>query len=152
MLQTSRTDGLLRCPRRGCNELLSGVRALTFHLHIHAVGAGSYACVRCGGAFESARELTRHACARRRARGAFFFLSFFPRFYSVFRTRLTIELPYDLFFSCPSLVLLFQTRRAPTQRRPCMDLPLFDRPGLWNASTMATSAPTSLKTLQTEGR
>ncbi|KAI0280303.1 hypothetical protein BGY98DRAFT_342813 [Russula aff. rugulosa BPL654] len=68
MLQTSRTDGLLRCPRRGCNELLSGVRALTFHLHIHAVGAGAYACVRCGGAFESARDLTRHACARRRAR------------------------------------------------------------------------------------
>ncbi|KAN0113455.1 hypothetical protein V8E52_007736 [Russula decolorans] len=68
MLQTSRTDGLLRCPRRGCNELLYGVRALTFHLHIHAVGAGAYACVRCGGAFESARELTRHACARRRAR------------------------------------------------------------------------------------
>lgn len=74
MLHTSRTDGLLRCPRRGCDTLLSGVRALTFHLHIHAVGAGSYACVRCGGAFESARELTRHACARRRARGAFIFL------------------------------------------------------------------------------
>jgi hypothetical protein len=84
MLQTSRTDGLLRCPRWGCNELLSGVRALTFHLHIHAVSAGAaaYTCVRCGGAFESARDLTRHACARRRARGAFFFLLFF-RFYSV---------------------------------------------------------------------
>jgi len=68
MLRSPRTDGLLRCPRRGCGELLGGVRALTFHLHIHAVGAGSYACVRCGGAFESARELSRHACARRRAR------------------------------------------------------------------------------------
>ena len=74
MLQTSRTDGLLRCPRRGCDELLSGVRALTFHLHIHAVSAGAaYTCVRCGGAFESARDLTRHACARRRARGTVFF-------------------------------------------------------------------------------
>jgi hypothetical protein len=74
MLQTERTDGLLRCPRWGCNELLSGVRALTFHLHIHAVSAGAaaYTCVRCGGAFESARDVTRHACARRRARGAFF--------------------------------------------------------------------------------
>ncbi|KAH8983423.1 hypothetical protein EDB86DRAFT_2833973 [Lactarius hatsudake] len=68
MLRSPRTDGLLRCPRRGCGELLGGVRALTFHLHIHAVGAGSYACVRCGGAFESARDLARHACARRRAR------------------------------------------------------------------------------------
>ncbi|KAI9507321.1 hypothetical protein F5148DRAFT_131422 [Russula earlei] len=68
MLQSPRTDGMLRCPRRGCDELLGGVRALTFHLHIHAVGAGAYACVRCGGAFESPRELTRHACARRRAR------------------------------------------------------------------------------------
>ncbi len=70
MLRSPRTDGLLRCPRRGCGELLGGVRALTFHLHIHAVSAGAYACVRCGGAFESARELARHACARRRARGA----------------------------------------------------------------------------------
>jgi hypothetical protein len=70
MLRSPRTDGLLRCPRRGCGELLGGVRALTFHLHIHAVGAGSYACVRCGGGFESARELAGHACARRRARGA----------------------------------------------------------------------------------
>ncbi|KAN0132358.1 hypothetical protein V8E53_009784 [Lactarius tabidus] len=68
MLRSPRTDGLLRCPRRGCGELLGGVRALTFHLHIHAVGAGSYACVRCGGAFESARDLAGHACARRRAR------------------------------------------------------------------------------------
>lgn len=68
MLRSPRTDGLLRCPRRGCGELLGGVRALTFHLHIHAVGAGSYACVRCGGGFESARELAGHACARRRAR------------------------------------------------------------------------------------
>ncbi|KAH9053675.1 hypothetical protein EDB87DRAFT_1580947 [Lactarius vividus] len=68
MLRSPRTDGLLRCPRRGCGELLGGVRALTFHLHIHAVGAGSYACVRCGGAFESARDLARHACAQRRAR------------------------------------------------------------------------------------
>src|SRR6266436_4894678 len=106
MLQTSRTDGLLRCPRRGCNELLSGVRALTFHLHIHAVGASAYACVRCGGAFESARDLTRHACARRRARGTSFFLAF-PRLYSVFRTRLTIELPC-YFFPCPFLSFLFQ--------------------------------------------
>ncbi|KAF8501780.1 hypothetical protein F5888DRAFT_1270102 [Russula emetica] len=81
MLQTSRTDGLLRCPRRGCNELLCGVRALTFHLHIHAVGGGAYACVRCGGAFESARELTRHACARRRASGTsrfFIFPAYIP--------------------------------------------------------------------------
>ncbi|KAH9990446.1 hypothetical protein BJV77DRAFT_1124385 [Russula vinacea] len=68
MLHTSRTDGLIRCPRRGCDSLLGGVRALTFHLHIHAVGAGAYACLRCGGAFETARELTRHACARRRAK------------------------------------------------------------------------------------
>ncbi|KAI9442045.1 hypothetical protein BJY52DRAFT_463045 [Lactarius psammicola] len=68
MLRSPRTDGLLRCPRRGCGELLGGVRALTFHLHIHAVSAGAYACVRCGGAFESALELARHACARRRAR------------------------------------------------------------------------------------
>ncbi|KAI9439672.1 hypothetical protein H4582DRAFT_2075044 [Lactarius indigo] len=68
MLRSPRTDGLLRCPRRGCGELLGGVRALTFHLHIHAVGVGAYACVRCGGAFESARDLARHACARRRAR------------------------------------------------------------------------------------
>ena len=70
MLRSPRTDGLLCCPRRGCDELLAGVRALTFHLHIHAVGAGAYACLRCGGAFESARDLARHACARRRARGA----------------------------------------------------------------------------------
>ncbi|KAI0306208.1 hypothetical protein B0F90DRAFT_973721 [Multifurca ochricompacta] len=69
MLRSPRTDGLLGCPRRGCGELLGGVRALTFHLHIHAVSAGAYACVRCGGAFENARELVRHACARRRARG-----------------------------------------------------------------------------------
>ncbi|KAF8268466.1 hypothetical protein EI94DRAFT_1727592 [Lactarius quietus] len=68
MLRSPRTDGLLRCPRRGCDELLGGVRALTFHLHIHAVGAGAYACVRCAGSFESARDLARHACARRRAR------------------------------------------------------------------------------------
>jgi hypothetical protein len=73
MLRSPRTDGLLCCPRRGCDELLAGVRALTFHLHIHAVGAGAYACLRCGGAFESARDLARHACARRRARGALFF-------------------------------------------------------------------------------
>jgi hypothetical protein len=100
MLQTSRTDGLLRCPRRGCNELLYGVRALTFHLHIHAVGAGAYTCLRCGGAFESARELTRHACARRRARGTPpFFI--FPRLHSVFpRAQLTIELPF-IYFPCP---------------------------------------------------
>jgi hypothetical protein len=77
MLHTSRTDGLIRCPRRGCDSLLGGVRALTFHLHIHAVGAGAYACLRCGGAFETARELTRHACARRRAKGAYFILLFF---------------------------------------------------------------------------
>jgi hypothetical protein len=79
MLHSSRTDGFLRCPRRGCDELLSGVRALTFHLHIHAVGAGAaYTCVRCGGAFETARDLTRHACARRRARGAYFVFPPFP--------------------------------------------------------------------------
>jgi hypothetical protein len=101
MLHTSRTDGLIRCPRRGCDALLSGVRALTFHLHIHAVGAGAYACLRCGGAFESARDLTRHACARRRARGACFFCYFF-RFHSVFRAGLTIEDPS--FFLFPVLV------------------------------------------------
>jgi hypothetical protein len=33
-----------------------------------------------------------------------------------------------------------------------MDLPLFDKPGLWNATAVATSATTSPKTLQTEGR
>ena len=76
MLRSPRTDGLLRCPRRACGELLGGVRALTFHLHIHAVGAGSYACVRCGGGFESARELAGHSCAKRRARGACFFFSY----------------------------------------------------------------------------
>ncbi len=98
---------------------------------------------------ERARTHQACVCAASSKRCVFFpFL--FPPF--LCRVRLTIELPYDLFFSCPSLVLLFQTRRAPTQRRPCMDLPLFDRPGLWNASTMATSAPTSLKTPQTEGR
>jgi hypothetical protein len=106
MLKTTRTDGLLRCPRRGCNELLCGVRALTFHLHIHAVGAGAYACVRCGGAFESARELTRHACARRRARGTSLFFSFSPLTFRVFRARLTIELPY--FFPCPFRPFFFQ--------------------------------------------
>lgn len=74
MLRSPRTDGLLRCPRRACGELLGGVRALTFHLHIHAVGAGSYACVRCGGGFESARELAGHSCAKRRARGACVFV------------------------------------------------------------------------------
>ncbi|KAI0267835.1 hypothetical protein BC834DRAFT_60730 [Gloeopeniophorella convolvens] len=72
MLHTTRTDGQLRCPRRGCGALLGGVSALTFHLHIHAVGvrAGGapFSCARCGGAFESAREIARHACARRRAR------------------------------------------------------------------------------------
>ncbi|KAI0283506.1 hypothetical protein BC826DRAFT_1059956 [Russula brevipes] len=68
MLRSKRTDGLLRCPRGGCDELLGGVRALTFHLHIHSVGAGAYVCMRCGGAFESAREFTRHSCARHRAR------------------------------------------------------------------------------------
>jgi hypothetical protein len=87
MLRSPRTDGLLRCPRRGCDELLAGVRALTFHLHIHAVGAGAYACLRCGGAFESARDLARHACARRRARGA---LSF-PRSALLFPPPLTTE-------------------------------------------------------------
>ena len=76
MLRSPRTDGLLRCPRRACGELLGGVRALTFHLHIHAVGAGSYACVRCGGGFESARELAGHSCAKRRARGACVFFSY----------------------------------------------------------------------------
>ena len=103
MLHTSRTDGLLRCPRRGCDSLLGGVRALTFHLHIHAVGAGAYACVRCGGAFESARELTRHACARRRARGASLFLV--PRFHSVLRARLTIKLLF-LFLLFPYFFFL----------------------------------------------
>jgi hypothetical protein len=33
-----------------------------------------------------------------------------------------------------------------------MDLSLFDKPGLWNATAMAASATTSLKTPQTEGR
>ncbi|KAH9980473.1 hypothetical protein BJV74DRAFT_798116 [Russula compacta] len=71
MLQNQRTDGLLRCPRSGCDEVLGGVRALTFHLHIHSVETGAYTCARCGGAFESAKELTRHACAPRRARERF---------------------------------------------------------------------------------
>jgi len=93
MLQSPRTDGLLRCPRGGCDELLGSVRALTFHLHIHAVGAAAYCCVRCGGAFEAARELTRHNCARRRARGASF---------SLFLRSLLAPCslpPADLFFS-----------------------------------------------------
>jgi hypothetical protein len=96
MLHTSRTDGLIRCPRRGCDSLLGGVRALTFHLHIHAVGAGAFSCLRCSGAFETARELTRHACARRRAKGACFFfcLFFFIVIFSAFVPRpwLTIGL------------------------------------------------------------
>jgi uncharacterized C2H2 Zn-finger protein len=104
MLHSSRTDGFLRCPRRGCDELLSGVRALTFHLHIHAVGAGAaYTCVRCGGAFETARDLTRHACARRRARGAYFVFPppspffLFPRLFRVL-AQLTIEWSLPPFF------------------------------------------------------
>ena len=42
MLHTTRTDGLLRCPWQGFDVLLGGVHALTFHLHIHDVGAGAY--------------------------------------------------------------------------------------------------------------
>jgi hypothetical protein len=103
MLHSSRTDGLLRCPRRGCDELLGGVRALTFHLHIHSVSTGAYSCLRCGSAFESARDLTRHSCARHRARGAFVFPPFFPNFIpnSSPAVGLTIELRpffWPLFF------------------------------------------------------
>jgi uncharacterized C2H2 Zn-finger protein len=97
MLRSPRTDGLLRCPRRGCDELLAGVRALTFHLHIHAVGMGAYTCVRCGGAFESARDLTRHACARHRARGAFFTLFFFQGSDFSYLPSLMRELPPSFF-------------------------------------------------------
>ena len=64
MLHTMCTDGLLRCPWRGCDALLGSARALTFHLQIHDVGAGAYTCVRCGSAFKSARELMQHACAQ----------------------------------------------------------------------------------------
>ena len=99
LLHSSRADGLLRCPRRGCDELLSGVRALTFHLHIHVIGAGAYPCIRCGGTFDSARELARHACARLKA-GSAFVLSF--------RAFLCVSLPADDQGSSPlSFILSF---------------------------------------------
>lgn len=32
---SAREDDVLVCPRPGCRDTVSGVRALTFHLHAH---------------------------------------------------------------------------------------------------------------------
>jgi hypothetical protein len=55
---------------------------------------------------ERARSHPARVCPAASKGYAFFFLAF-PRLYSVFRTLLTIELPY-YFFPCPFLSFLFQ--------------------------------------------
>ncbi|KAF9260050.1 hypothetical protein L218DRAFT_962993 [Marasmius fiardii PR-910] len=53
----------LVCPRAGCRETLSNVKALTFHLHLHDMeGEKTHACDRCSATLGSRRGRKAHVC------------------------------------------------------------------------------------------